>query len=121
LIEHYTDHAANERTYLAWVRTALAFMAFGLVVERFDLLLRSLPELSRSAASGMNHAAGLALILLGVVVLAISTRRYLLFKRLISARETREFGASRTDLALVAIVGLLGACMTIYVVAQAVL
>ena len=32
MIEDYTDHAANERTYLAWVRTALAFMAFGLAV-----------------------------------------------------------------------------------------
>lgn len=121
MIEHYTDHAANERTYLAWVRTALAFMAFGLVVERFDLLLRALPELPRSAASGLSHAAGLVLILLGVVVLVVSTRRYLHFKKLISTPETREFGASRTDLVLVAIVGLLGACMTLYVIAQAVL
>jgi len=123
LIEDYTDHAANERTYLAWVRTALAFMAFGLLVERFDLFLRSLPELARSAphsfASGMSRAAGLMLILLGVVVLAASTYRYLHFKRLISSRETREFGASRTDLVLVAIVGFLGLCMSIYVAAQA--
>jgi uncharacterized membrane protein YidH (DUF202 family) len=59
------------------------------------------------------------LILLGVVVLATSTYRYLLFKRLISSRETREFGASRTDLALVALVGFLGLCMSIYVVGQA--
>jgi putative membrane protein len=125
LIEDYTDHAANERTYLAWVRTALAFMAFGLVVERFDLFLRSLPELAQSAAhatvSGINRAAGLALILLGVVVLATSTYRYLRFKRLISSREIREFGASRTDLVLVAIVGFLGLCMSIYAVAQVLL
>jgi putative membrane protein len=125
LIEDYTDHAANERTYLAWVRTALAFMAFGLVVERFDLFLRSLPELAQSAAhdtvSGINRAAGLALILLGIVVLATSTYRYLRFKRLISSRETREFEASRTDLVLVAIVGFLGLCMSIYVAAHALL
>jgi putative membrane protein len=125
LIEDYTDHAANERTYLAWVRTALAFMAFGLVVERFDLFLRSLPELAQSAAhdtvSGINRAAGLALILLGIVVLATSTYRYLRFKRLISSRETREFEASRTDLVLVAIVGFLGLCMSIYAVAQVLL
>jgi putative membrane protein len=37
MIKSYTDHAANERTYLAWVRTALAFMGFGLLIERFDL------------------------------------------------------------------------------------
>jgi putative membrane protein len=29
MIERYSDHAANERTFLAWVRTALAVMAFG--------------------------------------------------------------------------------------------
>lgn len=125
MIEDYTDHAANERTYLAWVRTALAFMAFGLLVERFDLFLRSLPSLAESAlhpaASGTSRLAGLALILLGVVVLAASTHRYLHFKRLISSKETREFAASRTDLLLVAIVGFLGLCMSIYVVAQALL
>src|SRR5262245_34041039 len=100
-------------------------MAFGLLVERFDLVLRSLPDLARSStphvASGINHAAGLTLIVLGVVVLATSTYRYLHFKRLISSREIREFGASRTDLVLVAIVGLLGLCMSIYVLAQVLL
>jgi hypothetical protein len=53
------------------------------------------------------------------VVLGTSTYRYLRFKQLISSRETRDFGASRTDLVLVAIVGFLGVCMSIYVVAQA--
>jgi putative membrane protein len=112
LIENYTDHAANERTYLAWVRTALAFMAFGLLVERADLLL---PSASDLATSGLSRAAGLALILLGVVVLGTSTHRYLNFKRLISSRGTREFGASRSDLVLVGIVAVLGLCVSVYV------
>jgi putative membrane protein len=29
MIERYSDHAANERTFLAWVRTSIAIMAFG--------------------------------------------------------------------------------------------
>ncbi len=29
------DHLANERTYLAWVRTALGALALGIAVERF--------------------------------------------------------------------------------------
>lgn len=122
MIENYTDHAANERTYLAWVRTALAFMAFGLLVERFDLFLRSLPgaaELSpEPGVRDLVRAAGLALIFLGVVVLGISSYRYLQFKRLIASRETRDFGSSRTDLVLVVIVALIGLFMSIYVVAQ---
>ena len=33
MIERFRDHAANERTFLAWVRTAIAMMAFGFLVE----------------------------------------------------------------------------------------
>jgi hypothetical protein len=40
MIKRYSDHAANERTFLAWVRTAIAMMGFGFVIERFDLFLR---------------------------------------------------------------------------------
>ena len=29
MIERYSDHAANERTFLAWVRTAIAIVALG--------------------------------------------------------------------------------------------
>jgi putative membrane protein len=119
LIEDYTDHAANERTYLAWIRTALAFMAFGLLVERFDLFVRSLHNAPGPGLSDMTSTAGLVLILLGVLVVATSTYRYLHFKRLISSRETRDFGDTRSDLVLVAIVALLGLCMSIYVTAQA--
>ena len=34
------DTLANERTYLAYVRTALAFIAFGFVIARFSLFAR---------------------------------------------------------------------------------
>ena len=123
MIEDYRDHAANERTYLAWVRTALAFMAFGLVVERFELFLQALPGLAEAArtstASDVTRTAGMVLILLGVVVLGTSTHRYLRFKQLIRSQERSDFASSRTDLVLVAIVALLGLCMAAYVAAQA--
>ena len=40
MIKRYSDHAANERTFLAWVRTAIAVMAFGFLIERFDLFMK---------------------------------------------------------------------------------
>jgi putative membrane protein len=46
MIKCYSDHAANERTFLAWVRTAIAVMAFGFLVERFDFFM--------SAAAGSS-------------------------------------------------------------------
>ena len=36
MIRNFSDHSANERTFLAWVRTAIAVMAFGFLVEKFD-------------------------------------------------------------------------------------
>ena len=36
MIRGYSDHAANERTFLAWVRTGSAVIAFGFVVEKFN-------------------------------------------------------------------------------------
>ena len=39
MIPRYTDLSAKERTYLAWLRTSLGLVAFGFVLERFDLFL----------------------------------------------------------------------------------
>jgi putative membrane protein len=37
MIRGYADQSANERTFLAWVRTGIAVTAFGLLVEKFEL------------------------------------------------------------------------------------
>lgn len=34
MITNFTDHASNERTFLAWVRTSIAIMGFGLAAAR---------------------------------------------------------------------------------------
>jgi inner membrane protein YidH len=36
------DHLANERTFLAWIRTSVGIMAFGFVVEKFSLFIKEL-------------------------------------------------------------------------------
>lgn len=35
MIVNYADHSANERTFLAWVRTAVAIVGFGVAAARF--------------------------------------------------------------------------------------
>ena len=44
MIRDYSDHAANERTFLAWLRTSIAVIAFGFVVEKLNLLALTLPS-----------------------------------------------------------------------------
>lgn len=35
-------HMANERTFLAWIRTSIGIMAFGFVIQRFALFTRQM-------------------------------------------------------------------------------
>ena len=63
----YRFSLANERTFLAWIRTALALTAGGLGV------IQLLPEL---VVPGGREALGLALVLLGTTVAVTSFRRW---------------------------------------------
>jgi uncharacterized membrane protein YidH (DUF202 family) len=56
------DHLASERTFLAWIRTGLGFIALGIAVERFaqlDLpaLVRELKPVNNSSSSPSQAAA----------------------------------------------------------------
>jgi len=131
MIEHYSDHAANERTFLAWVRTAIAIMAFGFLVEKFDLFLRlagasrlgeavaGASGATRTVAGGsqfVGDVAGLLLILLGGAVLAFAAIRFARTAREIDARETLPGPGRRLDVMLVALLLLLGGVLFVYLV-----
>lgn len=60
------DHLANERTFLSWVRTCLAFIGLGVLVA----------ELVDTEGPTAN-ILGLALIFLGAIAAVASTARYL--------------------------------------------
>jgi putative membrane protein len=53
-----SDHLANERTFLAWIRTSIGIMAFGFVVVRFSLFIRQLTTLLNHAATPGAAGAG---------------------------------------------------------------
>ena len=96
MIERYSDHAANERTFLAWIRTAIAVMAFGFLVERFDLFLQIAGQtLARRALSPggqlAGNVAGLILIALGAAIIVIALLRF----RKNGARDRQSGAAAR--------------------------
>jgi putative membrane protein len=119
MIEHYADHAANERTFLAWVRTAIAIMAFGFLVAKFDLFLRiqGAPVAERAApVSGgfVGDVAGLLLFLLGGAMMVLAMVRFRLTAIDIDAPEVRPGPGQRVDLALVMLLLLLGTVLFVY-------
>ncbi len=65
------DHLANERTYLAWMRSAIALMGFGVVIVR---IRHFFPPQSHSP--GNSWKLGLLFSLVGLVTVLLSTQHY---------------------------------------------
>ena len=119
MIKRYSDHAANERTFLAWVRTAIAVVAFGFIIERFDLFLKvAAPQLSERqlAAHGERFPnwAGLAFIVIGVITIVIAGWRFTKTAKGIENDAELPGPGARFDMALAIMIGLLGASLALY-------
>ncbi|MFA4902910.1 MAG: DUF202 domain-containing protein [Desulfobaccales bacterium] len=78
-------HMANERTFLAWIRTSIGIMAFGFVVEKFALFIDKIayflgkdhfPEVPPHSSLGYSSIFGIILVAMGALMGALSFVRY---------------------------------------------
>ena len=126
MIPRYSDHAANERTFLAWVRTGLAVIAFGFVIERINLFMVALAQSAtgeanrklweRRLATPLGRYDGLALIAVGIVLIVIAAVRFVRIARHIDAPEPRLTADVRAEMAISAVLALLAAAFSVYLV-----
>lgn len=65
------DHLANERTYLAWMRTAISLMGFGVVIARLRFFK---PPITTTPGNGWK--LGLIFSLVGLITVLLSTHHY---------------------------------------------
>lgn len=76
-----SDHLANERTYLAWIRTSIGLIAFGFVIVKFSLFVKQLDLFSgqESIDHGQGYAniLGLLMVIFGGLILLLSYMRYI--------------------------------------------
>jgi putative membrane protein len=72
------DHLANERTFLAWVRTSVAIVVFGFAIGRFAVALRQLSALQgyQTKATGFSVWIATIAIIAGVVMVVAGLLRY---------------------------------------------
>jgi len=72
------DHLANERTFLAWVRTGAAIVVFGFAIGRFSIAMRQLTELSGHPVktAGASVWMGASSIVAGVLLVLAGLVRY---------------------------------------------
>lgn len=101
-IQNLREHAANERTFLAWVRTSIGIVGFGFLVTRFDV------------HSSIAHIAGLLLTVLGTVMIGLAAWRFARMGKEIDADKMHPGTGSRIDLALAGLLILLCAGLLFY-------
>ncbi len=84
------DHLANERTFLAWVRTSIGIMGFGFVVVKFSLFIRQLTLALEAPAAvpprtGFSQLIGTMLVALGGMTILFAYYRYQKIKKQLDA------------------------------------
>jgi putative membrane protein len=112
-LTHLSEHLANDRTYLAYLRTAVSLMSFGLAINRFGLYLAQLPEApsQRRLSSALigSEQVGIAMVFLGMALLIWASIYY---NQVFQQIETMNFRPIRRNIfvmtVLVLIVGLSG-------------
>jgi len=72
------DHLANERTFLAWVRTGAAIVVFGFAIGRFSIAMRQLTALQGHPmhTGGISVWMGSSAIVGGIVLVVAALMRY---------------------------------------------
>jgi putative membrane protein len=124
MIGGYSDHAANERTFLAWVRTGIAVIAFGFVIEKFNIFLLTIASAALGDAAQRAELArlsgrvgrydGLVLIFGGVGLVVLATARFVRTTRLLDDSKMHTASSVRSELLLSAALVLLVASYSIY-------
>lgn len=112
---HATEFLANERTFLAWIRTSIAVIALGFAGTKIDIAMGTM--LRSSGSSRWQEAVasvpvGVAMIGFGAVLAVLAALRYHVVNRQIEQGRVR---ADRYLIALVtALVVLLALVLIVY-------
>ena len=119
MINRFLDHTANERTYLSWVSTSIALMAFGFVIERFDIFISYISKMLGGDAhltksSYAANVVGIGLVIIAALIIIVSTVRFLLYKKAIDSEKTLPYGSVRAIITLAIILIVLGAFLSYY-------
>ncbi len=129
MITNFSDHAANERTFLSWIRTGVAVIAFGFVIERFNLFLLTIAQAATAATGAgevrlprlsgrLGRYEGLAFIFGGVGLIALATIRFARTTQLLDSPEAHTAESIRTELILSALLVLLVTSYSVYLAFQ---
>jgi putative membrane protein len=124
VIRGYSEHAANERTFLAWVRTGIAVIAFGFVIEKFNLFVLTMAGANSNdptrhilldkLSGPLGRYEGLALIVVGLVLIIVAAVRFVRIGRWLDDRQDHSASGIRAELILSGFLALAAASFSFY-------
>jgi putative membrane protein len=109
MIRGYSDHAANERAFLAWMRTGLAVTAFGFVIEKFNIFVLAnsnststevTSRLVERLSGPIGRYEGFVAMLAGLAVVLIATARFMLIDRKLDDLAMHSVGSAWSEVIL---------------------
>lgn len=87
--EKVREHLANERTFLAWIRTSIALMGFGFVIVKFAVFIRQaaivLGEKAPAVPKGYSAEIGVGMVALGAIVAGLAYIGFVKTQKVINA------------------------------------
>ena len=114
-----TEYLANERTFLAWIRTSVAVISLGFVLARFSVWLQEFsaqrqPQIQIDHG-GISLPIGVAMMILGGALTLLAAWRYHVVNRDI------EHGKVSADRGLVILVTVMVALLSVAMIVFALL
>jgi inner membrane protein YidH len=114
MLSNYGDHSANERTFLAGLRTSFAVIAFGVAIEKFEQAItdRAAPQ-SQWLGSHRGFLVSVAVCLLFTVLAFV---RYFRTAWRLDHPEMHSADAVRADVTIFALLEILVVAVAVWIV-----
>src|SRR5438270_11144883 len=112
------DHLANERTFLAWMRTGITVVALGFVAAKSDVISSVVGgHTIHTATRTVGAVVGVVLVFAGMLIGGLGVVRFWQTRRDINHGVVR-FSAA-LDIVLAIVVGLAGILLAVYLIGTA--
>jgi putative membrane protein len=115
---HVRDHLANERTYLAYLRTSLSLLSLGVSVNRFSLYLLEKNRISAESTSGTTLVGaeylGIGMAFLGLILLVYGIVRFTQMNGQIEAQSYRPNIRAMWVLSAIIVLGAIGGVIVLF-------